>query len=252
MTNPRIALVTGANQGVGFQVAKELAAHGWTALIGARDFDKGRVAAEAIGNGATFIPLDVTDAGSIAAAADRIRGEHGRLDLLVNNAAISRPPHARDVALADYMKTMSATTISLDDMRTIWETNVFAVVAVTQAMLPLLRAAPAARIVNVGSGAGSLALNADPNFSHREMFSPGYAGSKAAMNIITLSFAIELENEGIRVNAVTPAFTSTNLNNFEGTQSLQDGAREVVRVALLEGDIRTGAFTRWEGETIPW
>ena len=252
MSEARIALVTGANQGIGFQVAKELAAHGWTVLMGARDPDKGRAAAEAIGGGAEFVHLDVTDAASIAAAADRIRTEHGRLDLLVNNAAISRPPHARNVALADYMRTMSATTISLDDMRTIWETNVFAVVAVTQAMLPRLRAAPAARIVNVGSGAGSLTLNADPAFSHRTMFSPGYAGSKTAMNIITLSFAIELEPEGIRVNAVTPAFTSTNLNNFEGTQSLEDGAREVVRVALLEGDARTGAFTRWEGEYIPW
>ena len=198
------------------------------------------------------MPLDVTNAASIAGAADRIRADHGRLDLLVNNAAISRPPHARDVALADYMKTMSATTISLDDMRTIWETNVFAVVAVTQAMLPLLRAAPAARIVNVGSGGGSLAVNADPAYSYRKMFSPGYAGSKAAMNIITLSFAIELEGEGIRVNVVTPAFTSTNLNNFEGAESLEDGAREVVRVALLDGDTRTGEFTRWEGQPIPW
>lgn len=252
MTDARIALVTGANQGIGFQVTKELAAHGWTALIGARDPEKGRLAAEQIGDGAVVVQLDVTNAASIAAASDSIRAEYGRLDLLVNNAAISRPPHARDVALADYMTTMSASTIALDDMRLIWETNVFAVVAVTQAMLPLLRAARAARIVNVGSGAGSLALNADPAFSHRMLFSPGYAGSKAAMNIITLSFAIELEKEGIRVNAVSPAFTSTNLNNFEGTQSLEDGAREVVRVALLDGDPRTAAFTRWEGQTIPW
>ena len=129
MSDARIALVTGANQGVGFQVAKELVAHGWTALIGARDPDKGRVAADTIGDGGVSVQLDVTDASSIAAAVERIRVEHGRLDLLVNNAAISRPPHARDVALADYMRTMSATTISLDDMRTIWEPNVFAVVA---------------------------------------------------------------------------------------------------------------------------
>lgn len=252
MANSRIALVTGANQGIGFQVAKELVAHGWTVLIGARDRAKGQAAAAEIGEGAELVSLDVTDAASIAAAAESIRTAHGRLDLLVNNAAISRPPHAGDLALADHMKTMSATTISLDDMRAIWETNVFAVVAVTQAMLPLLRAAPAARIVNVGSGAGSLTLNADPAFPYRKMFSPGYAGSKTAMNVVTLSFAIELEDEGIRVNAVSPGFTSTNLNNFEGTESLEDGAREVVRVALLEGDSRNGAFTAWQAAPIPW
>jgi NAD(P)-dependent dehydrogenase (short-subunit alcohol dehydrogenase family) len=252
MSSDRIALVTGANQGIGYQVAKELVADGWTVLVGARDSEKGRAAAGEIGKGAEFVPLDVTDAASIAQAANRIQTEHGRLDLLVNNAAISRPPHASQATLADHMKTMSATTISLNDMRALWETNVFAVVAVTQAMLPLLRAAPAARIVNVGSGAGSLTLNADPAFPYRRMYSPGYAGSKTAMNAVKLSFAIELENEGIRVNAVSPGFTSTNLNHFEGTESLEDGAREVVRVALLDGDTRNGAFTAWENAPIPW
>jgi NAD(P)-dependent dehydrogenase (short-subunit alcohol dehydrogenase family) len=252
MSNARIALVTGANQGIGFQVAKELAAHGWTVLVGARDREKGQTAAAKIGKGAEFLPLEVTDAASIKEAAERIRTAHGRLDLLVNNAAISRPPNAQQATLADHINTMSATTISLDDMRAIWETNVFAVVAVTQAMLPLLRSAPAARIVNVGSGVGSLTLNADPAFPYRHVFSPGYAGSKTALNAVTLSFAIELEGEGIRVNVVSPGFTSTNLNNFEGTESLEDGAREVVRVALLEGDTRSGAFTAWENAPIPW
>ena len=110
MSNTRIALVTGANQGIGFQVAKELVAHGWTVMVGARDSAKGQAAAGVIGAGAVFVPLDVTDAASIAAAADHIRAEHGRLDLLVNNAAISRPPNASDMTLADHMKTMSATT----------------------------------------------------------------------------------------------------------------------------------------------
>lgn len=252
MSNARIALVTGANQGIGFQVAKELVGHGWTVFLGARDSDKGHAAAGKIGTGAMFVQLDVTDAASIAAAAERVRSEHGRLDLLVNNAAISRPPHASNLALADLATVASATTIPLDDMRAIWETNVFAVVAVTQAMLPLLRAAPAARIVNVGSGVGSLTLNANPAFPYRKMYSPGYAGSKTAMNAVTLSFAIELADEGIRVNAVSPGFTSTNLNGFEGTESLEDGAREVVRVALLEGDTRTGAYTVWENAPIPW
>jgi NAD(P)-dependent dehydrogenase (short-subunit alcohol dehydrogenase family) len=248
----RIALVTGANQGIGFQLSKELVANGWTALMGARDREKGKAAAGEIGDGARPVQLDVTDAASIAGAVESIRADFGRLDLLVNNAAISRTPDTAGQSLESYNETLGTSTISLDDMRMIWETNVFGVVAVTQAMLPLLRAAPAARMVNVSSGAGSLTVNSDPAFPYRKMFTPGYAASKAAMNAITLAFAIELQDEGIMINGVSPGFTRTNLNNFEGVETVEDGARGVVRVALLDGDMRTGAFTRWKGATIPW
>ncbi len=247
----RIALITGANQGVGFQVAKELAAHSLTVLIGCRDFERGEAAAKEVGPNAIAIQLDVTDKASITAAAEHIRAEFGRLDLLVNNAAISRSER-NEVALKDYAASYGVSTVSLDEVRAIWETNVFGALAVYQAMLPLLRLSSDARIVNVSSGAGSLTLNADPSFPHRKMFSPAYAGSKSALNIIALSMMIEHEKDGIKVNLVSPGFTKTALNNHQGTETLEEGSREVVRVALLGPDGPSGTFTRWENQPIPW
>lgn len=251
MSHKRIALVTGANQGIGFQLSKELVAHGVTVLMGSRNLERGEAAAREIGDGAIAIQIDVTDPASIAAAAERIRTEFGRLDLLVNNAAISNTRES-GFTMADYIKTSGASIASLDEIRAVWETNVFGVLAVYQAMLPLLRLSSDARIVNVSSGAGSLTLNADPSFPYRSVFNPGYGASKAALNAVTLGMMIELEGSGIKVNLVSPGFTSTNLNNFEGTESLEDGSREVVRVALLGPDGPSGTFTMWENQTIPW
>lgn len=247
----RIALITGANQGVGLQVAKELVANGVTVLVGSRNFERGEAAAKEIGLGAIAIQLDVTDQTSIAAAAERIRKEFGRLDLLVNNAAISNTRKG-NLSLQEYAKISSASTVSLDEVRIVWETNVLGVLAVYQAMLPLLRESSDARIVNVSSGVGSLTLNADPAFPYRLHFGPVYSASKTALNAITLAMMIELETTGIKVNLVSPAFTKTNLNGYEGTESVEDGSREVVRVALLGPDGPTGTFTRWENTTIPW
>lgn len=251
MNDKRITLVTGANQGVGLQVAKELVANGDTVLLGSRNFERGEAAAREIGAGAVPIQLDVTDLASIAAAAERIRTEFGRLDLLVNNAGISnnRPG---PVTMADYITTSSASIVSLDEVRAIWDTNVFGVLAVYQAMLPLLRLSANARIVNVSSTVGSLAANADPAFPYRSVYAPGYAASKTALNGITLAMMIELESTGIKVNLVSPGFTSTNLNNFEGTESLEEGSREVVRVALLGPDGPSNTYTGWDNSTIPW
>ena len=151
MPDKRIALVTGANQGVGLQVAKELVANGVTVLVGSRDFARGQAAASGIGQGAIALQLDVTNSASIAAAAERIRREFGRLDLLVNNAAISNTRKG-PVSLQEYAETSRASNASLDEVRAVWETNVFGVLAVYQAMLPLLRESPDARIVNVSSG----------------------------------------------------------------------------------------------------
>lgn len=133
-----------------------------------------------------------------------------------------------------------------------WETNVFGVLAVYQAMLPLLRASSDARIVNVSSGVGSLTRNADPAFPYRAIFGPVYPASKTALNAISLAMMIELEGTGIKLNLVSPAFTSTNLNGYAGTESVEDGSREVVRVALLGPDGPTGTFTGWEAAPIPW
>lgn len=252
ITNPkRLALVTGANQGVGLQVAKELVANGVTVLIGSRNFERGEAAAKEIGQGAIAIQLDVTDRASIAAAAERISNEYGRLDLLVNNAAISNTRKG-NLSLQDYAKISLASNASLDEIRTVWETNVFGALAVYQAMLPLLRKSTDARIVNVSSGVGSLTVNADPTFPYHKFFGPIYPASKAALNAITLAMMVELESTGIKVNLVSPGFTKTNLNGYEGTESVEDGSREVVRVALLGPDGSTGTFTRWESTVIPW
>jgi len=253
MHDKRVALVTGANQGVGLEVAKQLAARSVTVLVGSRSLARGEEAARSIAGDARAVQLDVTDRASIAAAAARIRGELGRLDLLVNNAAISNTRKQQlGVSLADYAKLSRASNISLDEMRAVWETNVFGALAVYQAMLPLLRESTDARIVNVSSGVGSLTTNADPAFPYRAFFGPGYSASKTALNAITLAMMIELEGTGIKVNLVSPGFTKTNLNGYEGPESVEDGSREVVRVALLGPDGPSGTFTRWNGAPIPW
>ena len=252
MQNKPVALVTGANQGIGLQIAKDLAAHGLTVLVGSRNFERGEVAAREVGSDAHALQLDVTNQVSITAAAERIRMECGRLDVLVNNAAISNTSKLPGQSVEDYSRLNRASTVSLEEVRRIWETNVFGTLAVYQAMLPLLREAPAARIVNVSSGAGSLARVADLAFPSRHIFGPGYSASKTAMNAMTLSMAIELESTNIKVNACSPGFIKTNLNAYEGTGTVEEGAREPVRLALLGPDGPTGTFTRWEGETIPW
>ena len=244
-----VALVTGANKGIGLQIAKDLAAHGFTALVGSRNLENGEAAAKSIGAAAHAVQFDVTDQASIAAAAERIRNEFGRLDVLVNNAAVSHTGKP-GTTLEELMKSNRASVASLDEVRAVYETNVFGVLAVTQAVLPLLREAPAGRIVNVSSGVGSLTLNSDPTFPYRAGFGVGYAASKTALNAITLSFAIELESTNIKVNAASPGFTATALNNFEGTDTVEQGARNPVRVALEENG-PTGTFTGPDGP-LPW
>jgi NAD(P)-dependent dehydrogenase (short-subunit alcohol dehydrogenase family) len=252
MSDKSVALVTGANQGIGLQIAKDLVAHGFTVLMGSRNSERGEAAAKEVGQGAHALQLDVTDQASIAAAAERVRTEFGRLDVLINNAAISNTRKRAGQSVEEYSKSTRASNASLDEVRAVWETNVFGVLAVTQAMLPLLRQAPAARIVNVSSGVGSLTQNSNPAFPYRAIFGPVYPASKTALNAMTLAMAIELESTGIKVNAVTPGFTKTNLNGYQGTESVEAGAREAVRVALLGPDGPTGTFTRWENEVVPW
>jgi NAD(P)-dependent dehydrogenase (short-subunit alcohol dehydrogenase family) len=252
MQDKPVALVTGANQGIGLQIAKDLVTHGYTVLIGSRNYERGQAAVAEAGPNAHALQLDVTDQASINAAAERVRNEFGRLDVLVNNAAISSTSKQPGQSVEEYAKLNRASTVSLDEVRRIWETNVFGVLAVYQAMLPLLRQSAAARIVNVSSGAGSLGRVADPAFPLRHIFGPGYSASKTALNAMTLAMAIELESTNIKVNACSPGFIKTNLNNYEGTGSVEEGALEPVRLALLGQDGPTGTFTRWEDETIPW
>jgi NAD(P)-dependent dehydrogenase (short-subunit alcohol dehydrogenase family) len=251
MHNKPVALITGANQGIGLQIAKELAAKNFTVLVGSRDYARGEEAAKTIDGEARALQLDVTDRASITAAAERVRKEFGRLDLLVNNAAITHTRRQPGMSVEEYVKLTRPSVVSLDEIRAVFETNVFGVVAVTQAMLPLLREAPAARIVNVSSSVGSLTRNSDPAFHYRSIFGPVYPASKTALNAMTLAMAIELESTGIKVNAACPGFTKTNLNNYTGTQTVEEGAREPVRLALLDLDGPTGTFSNAAGP-LPW
>ena len=251
----KVALVSGANTGVGYEVAKALAFNGYTVYVGSRDMDKGRTAAAKIGGQAKAIQLNITDTGSIDAAVGQIQSDFGFLTLLVNNAAISnvgKPGQTMEEILGAQMPSIAV----ISDMRTVWDTNVFGTLAVTQAFLPLLRKATAARIVTVSSALGSLTVNSDPANPYRRAFDAVYGASKTALNGVFLSLAIELESSNIKVNLVSPGFTATALNNFQGTDTVEEGSLEVVRVALAE-DIPTGSFTgpanfTGPGNKLPW
>jgi NAD(P)-dependent dehydrogenase (short-subunit alcohol dehydrogenase family) len=243
MQDKPVALVTGANKGIGLQIAKDLTVHGFTVLIGSRNLENGETAAKSIGAEAHALQLDVTDQASIAAAAERIRNEFCRLDVLVNNAGISHPGEQFPEGGA---QSGLLSVASLDDVREVWETNVFGVIAVTQAMLPLLREAPAARIVNMGSTGGSLAWNSNPTNPHRAMFGT-YSSSKTAAHAVTLAFAFALESTNIKVNIACPGHTSTALNNFSGTRTVEQGARHAVHLSLLDENGPTGTFSDENG-----
>lgn len=237
----KVALVTGANTGVGFQIAKALAGNGYTVYVGARNREKGESAVTEIGGQSKAVQLDITDPQSIDAAVAQIQREVGYLTLLVNNAAISnagKPGRTMEEVLG----AQRASIAPVDEMKTVWETNVFGTLAVTQAFLPLLRKADTARIVTVSSALGSLTLNANPANPYRSAFDAVYGVSKTALNGIFLSLAIDLENTNIKVHMVSPGFTATALNNFQGTDTVEEGSVEPIRVALAE-DIPTGSFT---------
>src|SRR5215471_4719830 len=231
----RIALITGANKGIGFETARQLGALGMTVLVGARDQERGRDAERALRDGgadAHAVQLDVTDATSVQRAAERIEADHGRLDVLVNNAGTA--------TVARQGRPPSQT--SLDDMRAVYEINVFGVVTVTNAMLPLLRRAAAARIVNVSSEVGSITSQSDPASPLRQMMpaSAQYPSSKAALNMLTAMYAKELQDTPIKVNAANPGYTATDFNDHRGFRSVAEGAEPTVYLATLPDDGPSG------------
>jgi NAD(P)-dependent dehydrogenase (short-subunit alcohol dehydrogenase family) len=226
------SLITGANKGLGFETARQLVAAGHRAWIGARDEDRGRQAAEQLR--ARYVQLDVTDDASVAAAAETV----GSLDVLVNNAGI---PGDRG----------SAGEMTAEGIRAVYETNVFGPVRVLHAFLPLLEGSSAPVVVNVSSGLGSLAQVAEPDGPYRD-WAPralAYASSKAALNMLTIRYAAAFP--GMRINAVDPGYTATDLNEHRGAQSVEEGATAIVRYALIGPDGPTGGFFDGNGSE-PW
>ena len=235
------ALVTGANSGIGKEVARQLLIAGVVVYVGARDVDRGRAAVQELGGNARLIVLDVTDDQSIAAAAEAIP----QLDVLVNNAGISdagQPP----------------TELDLTTLRQVYETNVFGVVAVTNAFLPALRRSPRPRIVNMSSGTGSLAWSTGPNpqFDYQLAgAAAAYRSSKAALNALTIFYAHALATDGdFKVNALAPGLRATNLNSraaqFGGDPA--EAAAQAVKLALLPHGGPTGGFYSWDGTVAAW
>jgi NAD(P)-dependent dehydrogenase (short-subunit alcohol dehydrogenase family) len=222
-------LITGANKGLGFETARQLIAAGHRVWIGARDPGRGRQAADQLGAG--FVQLDVTDEGSVAAAVETV----GELDVLVNNAGISGGRITPSEATAE-------------DMRGVYETNVFGVVRVLHAFIPLLEDSSAPVVVNVSSGVGSLRLSADPEGPWRDANYPVYASSKAALNMLTIRYAAAFPR--MRINSVDPGFTATDFNRHRGTQTVEEGAEAIVRYALIPPDGPSGGFFDRDGAEV--
>jgi NAD(P)-dependent dehydrogenase (short-subunit alcohol dehydrogenase family) len=238
-TDSTTALITGANKGLGFETARQLAADGWTVFVGARDAERGRTATEKLaaeGGDARFVPLDVTDDASVATAVAAVAEQVDRLDVLVNNAGIIGSFSAPlDTGPADFLACFGV--------------NLLGPVRVTQAFLPLLREAEVPRIVMVSSGMGSLAVTSDPGRLESGLVSLVYPSSKAALNMVTAQYAKALP--GWKVNAVDPGYTATDMNGHRGHKTVAEGARAIVAMARVGADGPTGGFFADDGP-VPW
>jgi len=232
-TNTRTALITGANKGIGFETARQLARQGLTVWLGARDRDRGEAAAKTLaGEGdVRFVSLDVTDSASVDAALARIQQESGVLDVLVNNAGI---------AVADGEGLPSAA--AFEAIRQTLEVNFYGALRVTQAFLPLIRESSAGRIVNVSSTMGSLGALTSPGDPLGQFPAFAYPVSKTMLNAMTGWLALELRETGIKVSSVCPGFVATDLNGNQGTQHPSEGARVVAYAANLAPDSISGTF----------
>lgn len=239
----RLALVTGANKGIGFEVSRQLARAGFTVLMGARDTRRGEEAYEKLraeGLSVISVPADLTCAAeSGVALAKRISEEFGHLDLLVNNAGVWDREDG------------PASSVRIETLRRTFDTNFFGTVAFTQPLLALLRAAQSARIVNLSSALGSLAINGNPNSPFYSVKVLAYNASKVALNMFTVDLAYDLRDTKIKVNSASPGFVATDMTGNRGTQTVAEGAIEVVRLAQLPDNGPTGGFTNKDG-ALPW
>jgi NAD(P)-dependent dehydrogenase (short-subunit alcohol dehydrogenase family) len=241
MSGQTIALITGANKGIGYEIAAGLGALGWSVGVGARDTERREAAVAKLragGADAFGVPLDVTDDASVASAALLVGERAGRLDVLVNNAGVTggRP--------------QEPTLVDLATVRAALETNVIGVIRVTNAMLPLLRQSASPRIVNMSSSVGSLARQSTPG-AQTGPISAAYAPSKSALNALTIQYAKELAGTGILINAGCPGYTATDLNGFRGVRTPEQGAAIAIRLATLPDDGPAGGFFEDAG-VVPW
>lgn len=233
MTTNRTVLVTGANKGIGREIARQLGASGHSIWLGARDEERGTQAAtelQAEGIDARFVQLDIIDDASVAAAVARIKADSSRLDVLVNNAGVGGDPVSQPGAER------------LDDIRPVFETNFFGTIRVTQAFLPLLRKSDGARIVMMSSGLGSLALTINMSAPTWGIAATGYSASKAALNMFTVKLAKELLADGIKVNAACPGSVATEMGGAGAPRTVEQGAAIAVRLATLDWMGPTGGF----------
>ncbi len=237
MALKRVALVTGANKGIGLEIARQLAEHGITVLVGARDEAKGLAAAEQLrGDGldAHAVKIDVSKQSEIESVAAHIREQFGQLDILVNNAGVS------DFGDAD---------VTPDKFRSVYETNVFGPFALTRALLPLLKASPAGRIVNQSSVLGSLSSMSKGQGG--SFATPAYTSSKAALNMLTVVTALELADTNVKVNAAHPGWVKTDMGGANAPLTVQEGAKTAVDLALIGPEGPTGAYQH-KGRPLPW
>ena len=239
MNTTKIALVTGANKGIGKEIARQLGEAGFTVLAGSRDVQRGELAVKELvaeGLDVVGIQLEVTDAASVRAAAGRVEAEYGRLDVLVNNAAII--PAGDD----------AVSRIQADVLRSAFETNVLGLVGVTQAFLPLLRTAEAARIVNLSTSLASFEQVGDPESRMSTVLTLGYNASKAAVNMVTVMLANELRSTGILVNGADPGNCATDMGGWTAARTPAQGAAVAVELATLNADGPTGRVYAEEGQ----
>lgn len=243
MGEQKIALITGANKGLGFETARQLGKRNIKVLVGARDETRGREAAEKLraeGFEAEFVLLDVGDGRTHEAAAKHIHESYGKLDILVNNAGI-------------VLEGLSGTPsdVGLETLRETFDTNFFGAIAVTKAFLPLIKKSDGGRIVNISSGLGSLAQNADPNWDYKDVKPLAYNSSKTALNAFTVILAHELKDANIKVNSADPGYTATDLNGNQGTKTVEEGASVITELATLDESGPTGGFFSDQG-VMPW
>jgi len=242
------ALITGANRSIGLETVKQLSEKGIYVYLGSRNLKKGEAVAETlVASGfqnVKAIEIDVTNAASIAAAKDLIEAEQGKLDILINNAGVLG------------VNPQTAGETSVTDIRSVFDTNFFGVIEVTQAFLPLLKKSDAARISNITSGLGSLTLHSDPSWKYYQVKTAAYGSSKAALNAYTIVLAYELKDLPFKVNVIDPGYTATDFNHHSGPGTVESAANFIVKHTLTDDEAPSGQFysndIEDESEVSPW